>query len=107
MSTKTQDGYYEAYWPRSPRQAKVKPLAKRLDTLEGKTVAHVWDYLFNGDKVFEFLEEGIRKRYPNVKFVSWKEFGNTHGSEEGQVLADLPRRLKELKVDAVIGGMGC
>ena len=29
------DGYYEALWPRSPRQAQVKPLAKRLDTLEG------------------------------------------------------------------------
>ena len=36
---------YQALWPRSPRQAKVKSLAKRLDTLEGKTVAWLWDYL--------------------------------------------------------------
>ena len=35
----SQDGYYEALWPRSPRQSKVKPLAKRLDTLNGKTIA--------------------------------------------------------------------
>jgi len=33
------DMQYAALWPRGPRQAKVKPLAKRLDTLEGKTVA--------------------------------------------------------------------
>ena len=32
MSTSASDGYYEALWPRSPRQSKVKPLAKRLDT---------------------------------------------------------------------------
>jgi hypothetical protein len=38
------DGYYEALWPRSPRRARVKPLAKRLDTLAGKTVAQVWDH---------------------------------------------------------------
>lgn len=107
MNKSTNDGYYEVYWPRSPRQTKVKPLAKRLETLDGKTVAQLWDYLFCGDKVFELLEEGIKKRYPNVRFVSWREFGNTHGSEEAKVLADLPQRFKELGVDAVISGMGC
>ena len=107
MSQQENDGYYEVLWPRSPRQQKVRALAKRPDTLNGKTIAQVWDYLFKGDQIFALLEEGLKQRYPDVKFVSWKEFGNTHGSEEGQVLADLPRRLKELKVDAVIGGMGC
>lgn len=43
---------YAALWPRGPRQAKVKPLAKRLDTLDGKTVAWVWDYVFRGNEVF-------------------------------------------------------
>ena len=32
---------YAALWPRSPRQTKIKPLAKRLDTLEGKTIAWI------------------------------------------------------------------
>ena len=32
----TNDGYYEALWPRSPRQTKIRSLAKRLGTLEGK-----------------------------------------------------------------------
>lgn len=101
------DGYYEALWPRSPRQTKVKPLAPRLDTLEGKTVAQVWDHVFRGDEVFASLEEGLRARYPGVKFVSWREFGNTHGGEEREVVASLPEKFREMGVDAVISGMGC
>lgn len=103
----THDGYYEALWPRSPRQARVKPLAPRLSTLEGKTVAQLWDHVFRGDEVFEFLEAGLRARFPGVRFVSWREFGNTHGSEEREVVATLPGRLKALGADAVISGMGC
>ena len=98
---------YEALWPRSPRQVGVKPLARRLDTLNGKTVAQLWDYVFRGDEVFALLEEGLKKRYPGVKFVSFKEFGNTHGSDEREVLNSLSRKFKELKVDAVVSGMGC
>src|SRR5581483_4384726 len=56
MAGATNDGYYEALWPRSPRQIKRKPLAKRLDTLQGKTIAQLWDYVFRGDEVFAFLE---------------------------------------------------
>ena len=103
----TQDGYYEALWPRSPRQSKLKPLAKRLDTLDGKTIAQVWDEVFRGDEVFEFLEEGIKARYPTVKFVSWKNFGSTHGANERAIVAALPQKFKEMGVDAVISGMGC
>ena len=101
------DGYYEALWPRSPRQSKVKPLAKRLDTLAGKTIAQTWDQVFRGNEVFAYLEEGLKARFPGVKFVSWREFGNTHGSEEREVIATLPDKLKALGADAVISGMGC
>ena len=100
------DGYYEALWPRSPRQSKVKPLAKRLDTLEGKTIAQVWDFVFRGDEVFAALEEGLKDRYPNIRWVSYKEFGSTHGSNERKVVASLPAQFKELGVDAMISGMG-
>lgn len=101
------DGYYEALWPRSPRQSKVKPLAKRLDTLAGKTVAQVWDQVFRGDEVFAFLEEGLKARFPGVRFLSWREFGNTHGSDEREVVAALPGKLKALGADAIVSGMGC
>ena len=42
----------------------TKPLAPRVDTLEGKTVAQLWDDLFRGDEVFALLEEGLKARFP-------------------------------------------
>lgn len=107
MSDTTNDGYYEACWPRSPRQQLTRELAHRLDTLEGKTVAQLWDELFKGDIVFQLLEEGLKQRYPGIRFVSWREFGSTHGGNERSVLAALPQRLKDLGVDAVVSGMAC
>ena len=107
MSKPNHDGYYEAYWPRGGRQQKTRALAPRLDSLEGKTVAQLWDYLFKGDEVFELLEEGLKKKYPGVQFVSWRDFGSTHGGDEKDALAALPKRFKELRVDAVISGMAC
>ena len=107
MTNKSNDGYYEAYWPRSPRQQLARELAPRLGPLEGKTVAQLWDELFKGDIVFELLEEGLRRRYPNIRFVSWREFGSTHGGNEHAVLAALPQKLRAMGVDAVISGMGC
>ena len=89
------------------RRQKIQPLAKRFDTLNGKTIAQLWDYLFQGDEVFDELESEIRKVYPDVKFVSWREFGNTHTTNEKELLASLPQRFKELGVDAAISGMAC
>ena len=73
--------------------------------LDGRTVAQLWDFLFRGDEVFALLEEGLRERFPNVRFVSWREFGNTHGTNEREVVQALPARLRERGVDAVISGM--
>ena len=98
---------YEVFWPRTPRQVQVRKLAVRLDTLNGKTVAQLWDFRFRGDEVFALLEEGLKTRYPDVRFINWREFGNTHGAEEHEVVGSLPRRFKELGVDAVISSMGC
>ncbi len=86
---------------------RTRALAPRLDSLDGKTVAQLWDYLFKGDEVFALLEEGLKKKFPRVKFVSWRDFGSTHGGDEKDALAALPQRFKELGVDAVISGMAC
>lgn len=107
MAEKTNDGYYEAHWPRTPRQQLVRELAPRLGTLAGKTVAQLWDELFKGDVVFELLEEGLRQRYPGINFVSWREFGSTDGGKEHEALATLPQKLRDRGVDAVLSGMAC
>lgn len=101
------DGQYQVVWPSGERRLKTRPLARRLDTLNGKTVAQLWDYLFAGDEVFSALEESLRERYPDVKFVSWREFGSTHAVNEKELLASLPQRFKELGVDAAISSMAC
>ena len=101
------DGYYEVYWPRTPRQTGIKPLAKRLDTLNGKTIAQVWDFLFRGDEVFALLEAAIKKEFPAVKFISWREFGSSHGGDEKEALAEFAKKFKAMGVDAVMSGMAC
>jgi hypothetical protein len=98
---------YEVAWPSGERRQKIQPLARRLDTLNGKTIAQLWDYLFMGDEVYATLEDEIRKIYPGVKFVSWREFGNTHTTNEKELLASLPQRFKDLGVDAAISAMAC
>lgn len=99
------DGYYEVLWPRGERKQAIRPLARRLDTLNGKTVAQLWDFLFNGDDVFAELEDQLAKQYPDIKWVSWRDFGTTHGVNEKEMLAALPQRFKELGVDAAISCM--
>jgi hypothetical protein len=101
------DADYEVVWPSGERMQKMRPLAKRLDTLKGKTVAQLWDFLFAGDAVFTALEEKLREDYPDIKFVSWREFGSTHAVNEKELLASLPKRFKELGVDAAISCMAC
>lgn len=106
MSPVNDDGHYEVFWPRTARQTQLRPLAPRAHTLNGKTVAQLWNYMFYGAEVFSWLEQGLKARFPGVRFVSWNEFGSIHGTDERAVLAGLPQRFKELGVDAVISGMG-
>lgn len=101
------DHPYAVVWPRGKRAVDVTPMAARLDTLEGKTIGQLWDRIFRGDEIFPALEEGLSQRFSGLKFVNYDVFGSTHGADEHQVLADLPAKLKELGVDAVISGMAC
>jgi hypothetical protein len=103
----TPNQQFEVFWPRSPRQTGIKPLAGRLESLNGRTIAQIWDYLFKGDVVFAHLEEAIKAQFPAVKFVSWREFGSTHGGDEKEAIAEFGKKFRELGVDAVISGMAC
>jgi hypothetical protein len=107
MAGTSGDALYEVVWPRSERQQKLQPLARRLESLNGKTVAELWDFRYRGNEVFRMLEEDLRERFPDVKFVSWREFGSTYGSDERAILASLPERFRDLGVDAVVSAMGC
>lgn len=107
MARGSKPGIYDVVWPSGERKEAMRPLAKRFDTLNGKTIAQLWDFLFFGDDIYAALEEDIRAQYPDVKFVSWREFGNIHAEDEKEVLAALPQKMKELGVDAAIASMAC
>lgn len=98
---------YEVVWPRGKQREKLASPAPRIPDLSGKTIGFLWNYVFRGEEMFPLIEREISKRFPGAKFLGPDHFGNTHGSDERQVLADLPAKLKEFGVDAVISGNGC
>jgi hypothetical protein len=105
MSTSAE--IHEVFWPRGTKTVSYQPVSPRLPSLEGKTVAFLWDYLFRGDEIFPMIERGLSERYPGIRFVGYETFGSTHGEDEHAILAALPDKLRNLKVDAIISGMGC
>ncbi len=105
--TRRNSGDYAVVWPRSAKVVEVKPLAKRLDTMDGKKVAFLWDDLFRGDEIWPILKQELSARYPGLTFVDHDAFGSTHGDEERRVLAELPDKIRSMKIDAVVSGMGC
>jgi hypothetical protein len=98
---------YDVVSPSGKKVLSNTKLAKRLDSLEGRVVAELWDWVFKGDVMFEAFEEELTKRYPGIKFISWKEFGEIHGANEKEALAALPDRLKRFRVDCLVCGVGC
>ena len=97
---------FEAVWPLGKSHWDKRDLNPGVGDLNGKTIAEVWDRVFRGEEIFPAIREALRKKYPGVRFVEYDKFGDTHGVNQKQVLADLPAKLREQKVDAVISGVG-
>ena len=100
-------GDYAVVWPRSAKAVEIKPLARRLDSIDGKTIAFLWDDLFRGDEIWPMLKQALASRFPGVSFIDHDAFGSTHGDDEHRVLAELPGKITSLGIDAVVSGMGC
>ena len=98
---------YDVVWPGAPSGIEQRALAPRLDTLSGKRIGFLWDYLFRGDELFPVLERELAARYRDVTFVGYEAFGNTHGGDEAEMIDRLPDSLRSRGVDAVVSGMGC
>ncbi len=98
---------YEVVWPRSPLGIDQRRNAERLDSLVGKRIAFLWDYVFRGDELFPVLKDALTERFDAIEIVSFEEFGNLHGSDEKERVGRLPDDLRSRGVDAVVSGMGC
>lgn len=94
-------------WPLGKQAEKPRKLAPRLDTLAGKTIGGLYNGHFQFEVTFEQLEKLLSARYPGMKFVSWEKFGTFADVTEKALCDELPAKLKQYKVDAVISGTGC
>lgn len=101
------DDRHEVVWPRGRRLMERATLARRLPTLEGATIALLWDYVFRGDEILPLVEREIGRRFSGVRFVPWDAFGAIYGGAERRTIAELPDRLRRLGVDAVVSAVGC
>lgn len=97
---------YEAVWPLGKSHWDKRDLNPGVGDLNGKTIAEVWDRVFRGEEIFPAIRQAIRKKYSGVRFVEYDQFGDTHGVNQKQIIADLPAKLREHKIDAVISGVG-
>ena len=100
---------YAVVWPSGGRAGvTVAEIAPRLPDLSGRTVAFVWDHVFNGPAMFEQFTAAARTRFGSVDVVGHEEFGNIHGTsaEEHESVAELPARLRAHRVDAAVVGVG-
>jgi hypothetical protein len=99
--------FHEVVWPRGRRIVESRALARRLATLEGKTVGFLWDSVFRGDEILPILRTALTQRFDGVRFVHWDSFGSIFGGSERRTIAELPDRLRRFGVDAVVSAVGC
>jgi len=104
--TTTTEATYDVVCPLGRNAFNSADTVQRVSDLSGKTVAAIWDYLFRGDEIFEIVSRKLAETYPGMTFVRHQVFGNTHGSQQRQLLAEIPAKLKEHRVDAVISSVG-
>ncbi|MCG6203584.1 hypothetical protein LPW26_02935 [Rhodopseudomonas sp. HC1] len=100
-------GSYQALWPGGTPAVELFSPARRPTDLNGLRFAFVWDYLFRGDEIFAILERTLRAKYPDAVFFGHDLFGNTLGADDHKVLAELPAKLAQHRIDVVISGIGC
>jgi ABC-type Fe3+-hydroxamate transport system substrate-binding protein len=87
--------------------AQIKP-AKRISTLDGKTVAFRWNGKNNGDVVLDHLCDLMGKKFPNTRFVKiYQKDPSTVGiSGSAPESERIARSMVSLKPDLVIAAQG-
>ena len=84
----------------TPPPIKLKPMAPRLNTLDGKTIYVVNQGYLGTDNLLAEMIVWLEREYPKTKFV-YQELGRSAGPEPPPLFAE----IKE-KADAVIMGLG-
>jgi ABC-type amino acid transport substrate-binding protein len=101
-----QEPGYRVVWPLGKAAYQPVALKPRPAGLTGLTVCELSDYGFRAEEIFPIIRELLSQKYPDIKFVEYPVFGNTHGAREVEIIANLAEKLKNNKCDAVISGVG-
>ena len=97
---------YKVVWPLWKSRTKVRPLAARLQDLNGKTVCELYNQLFKGDVLFSEIQKIFKEKFPGIKFIDHTNFGDIHGKDENAIIEALPDMLRKQGCDAVISAVG-
>lgn len=100
---------YEVVWPLAKLEVKSGELAEKLGDLNGKTICEFSHMSYRGHEIFPALREELKRRYKDIKFVTYETFGNfrdarIHG-QEFEKWPGLKALLEEHNCDAVIVGV--
>jgi hypothetical protein len=101
---------YKIVSPIGESTAKMTAMARRLDTLEGKTVGLVWNRAFKADVTLPAIAEALKQKYPGIKIVPHTALPlaplpETPGSDR-QASEALIAAYKANGIQAVITGNG-
>ena len=102
---------FDVVWPSAPLyETDEQPVENGAKTPrfrdEGFRLGFVWDYVFNGDEMFEAIKTAFAAEHVDVEFVDYEAFGNIHSHDEDEVVAQLPDAFRRERVDAVVVGVG-
>jgi hypothetical protein len=101
---------HEVVSPLGLEVVKAAANARRLDSLDGKTVGELWNGVFKGDVSFPLIRRLLRQRFPDLKIIPFTEFPHAAGSDHPAQQRELAQRMaalaKERGCHAVISGNG-
>lgn len=103
----TTENRYEVVSPKGKRSGGGEQYAQRSCSLDGKTIAQLWNWSFQGDKIFPMIRKELEKQYAGIKFVGYESFGSFAVPDGRGVVAAIPDKLRRSRCDAVITGIGC
>ncbi len=90
--------------PLGRRALRRKARVTRPQSLDGLTIGELSNHKFDSEFTFGVIEKALLKRFPNIRFVSHREFGDTYGARESEVITALPAKLESFECDLVISG---
>ena len=101
---------YDVVSPLGIEVVKRQGVSPRLDDLNGKTIAEVWNGVFKGDQTFPVIRKFLQQKFPQIKIIPFTEFphyaGGDNAKEQRERAQLVARMAKEKGVHGVISGNG-